>query len=184
MRPPCYLCVFVFVYLCVCVFPLLTFEWLNQSKLYETWYAYHGTWAHLNGVFHKSLPSVYVSVWVPLLLLGNGSVKRYHSNEYTRNKSRIATGVTFYAVRVVSKESWRLVLPITSCFHFGHSLANLKDLEHLIHRSTRLAQDYRKVMMTVRLGTEGLNVNAWATHGRGGRGELLYYAITAVSCSF
>jgi hypothetical protein len=25
---------------------------------YETWYVYHGTWAHLNRVIYKSLPSV------------------------------------------------------------------------------------------------------------------------------
>jgi hypothetical protein len=28
------------------------------TNLYETWHVYHGTWAHLNGVLHKSLPSV------------------------------------------------------------------------------------------------------------------------------
>jgi hypothetical protein len=48
------------------------------TNLYETWYVYHGTWAHLNGVFHKSLPSVCVPVCVSLLsLLGNGSVKTF-----------------------------------------------------------------------------------------------------------
>jgi hypothetical protein len=46
------------------------------TSLYETYYVYHGTWVHLNGVLHKSLPSVCVSVCVSLLsLLGNGSVK-------------------------------------------------------------------------------------------------------------
>jgi hypothetical protein len=34
-------------------------SWTNP---HETWYVFHGTWAHLNGVLHKSLPSVCVSV--------------------------------------------------------------------------------------------------------------------------
>jgi hypothetical protein len=37
---------------------------------------YHGTWAHLNGLIKKSLPSVCVCVYVyPLSFLGNGSVR-------------------------------------------------------------------------------------------------------------
>jgi hypothetical protein len=35
------------------------------TKLYATRYVYHGTWAHLNGVLHKSLPSVCVCVCIP-----------------------------------------------------------------------------------------------------------------------
>jgi hypothetical protein len=46
---------------------------LNRTNLYETWYLYHGTWAHLNGVLHKSLPSV--CICIPPSLLGNGSIK-------------------------------------------------------------------------------------------------------------
>jgi hypothetical protein len=34
------------------------------TNLYETWYVYHGTWAHLNGILHKSIPSVCVSLCV------------------------------------------------------------------------------------------------------------------------
>jgi hypothetical protein len=49
MRSPSCLCV------CLCI-PLLN---LNSWKnLCETWYVYHGTWAHLNGVIKISLPSV------------------------------------------------------------------------------------------------------------------------------
>jgi hypothetical protein len=44
----------------------------------------------------------------PLSLLGNGSVKV--------PLSMLDNGYVFYAVRVVSKESRRLVLPRTSCF--------------------------------------------------------------------
>jgi hypothetical protein len=36
------------------------------TNLHETWYVYHGTRAHLNGVLHKSIPSVCVFVCVSL----------------------------------------------------------------------------------------------------------------------
>jgi hypothetical protein len=73
------------LWLSVCVSPhQFSNAWTN---LYETWFAYHGTWAHLNGAFLKSLPSVCVSVCVsPLAFLGNGSVytlprKRIHETK-------------------------------------------------------------------------------------------------------
>jgi hypothetical protein len=47
---------------CVSVYPPINF-WMP-----DTWYVYHDTWAHLNGVLHKSLPSVCVSVCVPLII--------------------------------------------------------------------------------------------------------------------
>jgi hypothetical protein len=28
------------------------------TSLNETWFVYHATWSHLNGILHKSLPSV------------------------------------------------------------------------------------------------------------------------------
>jgi hypothetical protein len=60
----------------VCVSPLSTFQCLNQSLWKLVYTVYHGTWAHLNGVLHKSFSSVCVSVCVSLLSLqGNGSVK-------------------------------------------------------------------------------------------------------------
>jgi hypothetical protein len=63
---------FVCPYVCLSPYQLLN-AW---TSLYETWYVYRGTWAHLNGVLYKSLPLVYVAVCVSLqLLLGNGSVK-------------------------------------------------------------------------------------------------------------
>jgi hypothetical protein len=100
------------------------------TNLYETWYVCHGTWAHLNGVLHKSLPSVCMSLCVSLLsLLGKGSVKcippfvaRQRLSKYnpagtnTRNSRRIVGRVIFYAILVVSKENGRLVVPRTSCF--------------------------------------------------------------------
>jgi hypothetical protein len=35
------------------------------------------TWAHLNGVLHKSLPSVCVPICISLSLLGNDTVKTF-----------------------------------------------------------------------------------------------------------
>jgi hypothetical protein len=73
MRAPCSLCV------CLSPYKLLN-AWTN---MYEIWYVYHEIWTHLNVVFHKSLRSVCVSVFVfPLLLLGNDSV-------YTLPRQRI-----------------------------------------------------------------------------------------------
>jgi hypothetical protein len=45
---------------CVSVYPphQVLKAWTNH---YETWCVYHGTWAHLNGVLHKTLPPVCVS---------------------------------------------------------------------------------------------------------------------------
>jgi hypothetical protein len=55
--------------------------------------------------------SVGLSVY-PLSLLGNGSVKTF------RRQWRIVGGEVFYAVRIVSKENRRLVLPRNSCILF------------------------------------------------------------------
>jgi hypothetical protein len=85
----------------------------------ETWYVYHGTWAHLNGVLHKSIPSVCVSVCVSLLsLLGKGFVKcipplvfRQQLGKHvpaamnTRSNRGIVGRIIFFAVRSSSKES-------------------------------------------------------------------------------
>jgi hypothetical protein len=64
----------------------------------------------------RSLPyerkeSLWVYVYIPLSLSGNSSVKTFP------RQRRIVVGVVFYAVRVVSKESSRLVLPRTSCLN-------------------------------------------------------------------
>jgi hypothetical protein len=125
---------------CLCIPPYhLLNAWTN---LYETWYAYHGTLAHLNGVLPKSIPTICVSVCVILLsLLDNGSVntfplQRIHSTagqvldmwaciplsllgnnsvKTLPRQRKIVGGVVFYAVYIVSKQSRRLVLPRTSC---------------------------------------------------------------------
>jgi hypothetical protein len=77
-------------------------------------YVYHGNWAHLNGILHKSFPSLCVSL---LSLLCNGLVKsippfgaRQRFGIHVRMEMiacnrRIVGHVIFYAVRVLSKES-------------------------------------------------------------------------------
>jgi hypothetical protein len=96
------------------------------TNLHETWY---GTWAHLNGVLHKSFPSVCVSVCVSLLSLqGNGSVKcvppfgaRQRLGRHvpvatnTGNNRRIAGRVIFYVVHFLPRESpWAcLCIPLS-----------------------------------------------------------------------
>jgi hypothetical protein len=79
---------------------------------YETRYVYHATWAHLNGVFQKSLPSVCVSVYVsPVVAWQHLGKKRYPDKEYTRNNRNVH--LVFYEVPVVPEESRQLVLPRT-----------------------------------------------------------------------
>jgi hypothetical protein len=63
--------------------------------------------------FHQSV-CLYVCMCIPLSLLGNGWVKSYCGNEYTRNNRRIVGRVVFYAVRVILKENRQLILPRAS----------------------------------------------------------------------
>jgi hypothetical protein len=64
--------------LCIYVSLLWTFECLNQYLWNLVCTVYHGNWAHLNGILHKSLPSVCVSICISLLsLLCNSSVNTF-----------------------------------------------------------------------------------------------------------
>jgi hypothetical protein len=54
-------------------------------------------------------------MYIPLSLLGSGSVKTLPRQRIHTQQRRIVGLVVLYAVRVVSKESRRLVLPRTSC---------------------------------------------------------------------
>jgi hypothetical protein len=66
---------------CVSVHPpyQLLYAWTN---IYETRYVYHGTWAHLNGVLHKFVVSVCVSVCVsPYRCYATARQTRYRDNE-------------------------------------------------------------------------------------------------------
>jgi hypothetical protein len=89
---------------------------LNAStSLYETRYVYHDTWAHLNGVYHKSLSSVYVSIYVFLLsLLGNSTVNTLPRQRTNATTEELLCASFFYAVLVVWKESlWICVSPLS-----------------------------------------------------------------------
>jgi hypothetical protein len=114
--------------LCVCVSP---YQLLNAwTYLPETWYVYYGNWSHLNGVLHKSLPSICMYACVSLMSLqGNGSVncispfgakqrlgKHVPTATNTRNDKRIVRRFIFYTVRVLTKESlWVfLCIPLSS----------------------------------------------------------------------
>jgi hypothetical protein len=91
----------------------------TKSTEFNFRYVYHGTWAHLNGVLHKSLPSVCVSVCVAFpSLLGKVSVncippfisrqrigKHVPVATNTRSNRIIAGRVIFYAVRILSMKS-------------------------------------------------------------------------------
>jgi hypothetical protein len=60
-------------YPCVCESHPINF-WMSEPVFMT--HIYHGNWAYLNGVIHKSLPSIPVSVSVSLLpSLRKGSVK-------------------------------------------------------------------------------------------------------------
>jgi hypothetical protein len=105
---------------CVCESPPpLPIDLSTWNNLHETWYVYHGTWAHHNGVPHKSLPSVSVSICVSHpSLLGKGSVrcippfvarqrlgKHVPAATNTRNNRRIFGRVICCGVCFLSKES-------------------------------------------------------------------------------
>jgi hypothetical protein len=97
---------------CLCIPP--SKQHLNPwTNIYETWYVYHSTWAHLRGLLHK-FPSACVSVYVSSLVARQ---KLHSRKEYMRNKRRIVGRIFYHAVRVVSKESGLLVHPRSSCLY-------------------------------------------------------------------
>jgi hypothetical protein len=97
MRSPCYL-------------------WIPLYQLSNAWTNLYQT--RCQPQRHTSeIPPISLCLYVyPLSLLGNCSVKRYCGSEYTRNNRRLLGRVVFIAVRDVSKESRRFVVPRTSCF--------------------------------------------------------------------
>jgi hypothetical protein len=90
----------------VCVTPP-TYQLLNVcTNLYGTLYVYRYIWVHVNDVLHKSLPSVWVCIWISISLLGNGSIKRRRrGNEYPRYSRGIFGHMVCCAVRIVSKKT-------------------------------------------------------------------------------
>jgi hypothetical protein len=85
----------------VCLYP--PYQHLNAwINIYETLYLYHEIWVNLDGVFHKSLPSV--CVCNPIVVrkrLG----KHVPAATSIGNNRRVVWGVFLYAFRVISKES-------------------------------------------------------------------------------
>jgi hypothetical protein len=102
MRSPCCLC-----------FPPSSSEYL--TNLYETWCVQHGTWAHLNGVLHKYLQTLCVSICIPLTLLGNGSV-----NTFPRQRIHINNGMNCW--------TWHFICGpcLIKCEYIGLSLYPLQ----------------------------------------------------------
>jgi hypothetical protein len=94
-----------------------TYQFQMPERIFmRTWYVYHGTWAHLNGILDKYLPSICLSVNVsPLSLLGNGSVNTFPSARKKPNNRNIIGRMVFCVVRVVSKE----ILWISLCIPFS-----------------------------------------------------------------
>jgi hypothetical protein len=94
------------VCVCVCVSVSAPYQSLNgRSNLCETWYVYHGIWAHLNRLLHKSLQSVFAFVRVSLLsLLGDGSVntfpRRVHATIEELLDASFSMSSIFYQRRV------------------------------------------------------------------------------------
>jgi hypothetical protein len=113
MRSPCCLC--------VCLWAAIN-VWLTKSIFIKLGIHYR-TWARLNGVLHRSLSSVCLSVciWIPLSLLD----VRTHTA-----RDELFWRAIFYAVHIVSKESMRLILPRTPCYYrtpntkFNHNQFN------------------------------------------------------------
>jgi hypothetical protein len=74
---------------------------IGGASIYETWCAYHGTWAHLNGVLHKSFTSVCVYMRITISLLGSDSLKTLPRQRIHANNRRVIGRIVFYVVRFV-----------------------------------------------------------------------------------
>jgi hypothetical protein len=82
------------------------------TNLYNNCYLYHSTWVHLNGLLHKSLPSVCASVCVPLLYLKAKVLYTcYRGEKCTSDNRKIVGYIAFYAVHIVSNECRLIFVP-------------------------------------------------------------------------
>jgi hypothetical protein len=84
--------------------------WMLEPNLYKTWYVYHATWGHLNGVLHKSLPRVSIYMCIPYRCYATARQKRCRCSGYTSNNTKMVGRDP----RAVLKERRRSVLPRTS----------------------------------------------------------------------
>jgi hypothetical protein len=128
------------------------------TNLYGTRYVYHGTWANLSGVPHKSLPSVCVFLRVSLLSLPGNEVKTFPQQR------RIVGGVVFYAVRVVSNKRKRRVLPRTS-----RSCVNLRAVQYQTENVYRQTEGW--LMNCKGLGRKRLLCDVLSRYLHGGTEE-------------
>jgi hypothetical protein len=90
------LCVFV----CVSLYVSLRINILMPEPI--TWYVYHGTWAHLNGIPPISLC---VCMCIPSVPARQRLGKLVPAALNTCNSRRIVGRVVFCAIRVISKDS-------------------------------------------------------------------------------
>jgi hypothetical protein len=109
-----------------CCLYISPYQLLNAcTNLYETWYAYRWNWAHLNGVLHKTLPSVCVCMCIDPVVAKQRLGRHVSATTNTRHSTskRIVWPVIFYAVRVLLKESLWVCLCIPLSL-LGKTLGN------------------------------------------------------------
>jgi hypothetical protein len=109
VRVPVYICVCVTICLyvvCLCIPPI---DFWMPEPIFMKIDTYIMPNGHLNGLLHKFLPPVCVCIYIPLELLGNGSVKTLQ-RQWIRNNRKFVGRVTFHAICTVSKKPWRLFL--------------------------------------------------------------------------
>jgi hypothetical protein len=107
--------------ICVSVY-LHHYLLLNSwTSLYETWYIYHGIWVQINVVLHNSVLLICVCVRVSPIVARQRLGKSVTMT--TNTHVTICVGrLFFYAVRIVSKERRRFVLPRISCLEYSKIL--------------------------------------------------------------
>jgi hypothetical protein len=103
---------------CLCIPPPVIF-WMPEPTVMRLG-MYVTAPELINGILHKSIPSVCVCTCIPLSLLGNGSVKTLPRQ---RIHTRELKNWILYAVHVVSKtRSRQLVLPRISCLFWPRAI--------------------------------------------------------------
>jgi hypothetical protein len=92
--------------LSVCLHVYSPYQILNAwTSLYVTWHAYHDTWAHLNGVLRKSLPSLCVSMFILLSLLGKRSVNTFPQQWIPATKEELLDAPFLCGPHIIKGES-------------------------------------------------------------------------------
>jgi hypothetical protein len=111
MRSPCCLGVYLFPY---------------QLLIRWAWYVYYVTWAHPNSVLHK-YQSVCIYIYIPLSLLGKGSVKTLPRE---RKHEIIEVLDALYSMRSVScQRIWAIRSSQNLSFYLECPGSDLKEVE-------------------------------------------------------